>query len=197
MFRVGLPSHVYVSVSGPNPYTSKTDNNVQIQKLKRPPTVTMPVSTLDRDSLTSRALPEMVLSTGDNSSMTGPPAPMPHYLTSDGRAIKRFEIEGNAISMSSFSMVLDCLVNSLPLQSPINIKETNISHPASDGGCRYSCARQCACPPRAWPLGSHAIRSRPLARVGRDHSTAGRLSIVQNTHQESQRDRCGPGEERG
>ncbi|MCJ1267869.1 hypothetical protein MMC22_007755 [Lobaria immixta] len=57
----------------------------------------MPASTLDRDSLTSRALPEMVLSTGDASSMTGPPAPMPHYLTSDGRAIKRFEIEGNAI----------------------------------------------------------------------------------------------------
>lgn len=157
----------------------------------------MPESTLDRESLTSRALPEMVLSTGDNSSMTGPPAPMPHYLTSDGRAIKRFEIEGNAISMSSFSRVLDCLVNSLPLQSPINIKKTNMSHSASDRRCGHSCARQRACPPRARPLGSHAIRSRPLARVGRDHSSAGGLPSIKNSYQESQRNRCGLGEERG
>lgn len=88
----------------------------------------MPASTLDRDSLTSRALPEMLLSAGDASSMTGPPAPMPHYLTSDGRAIKRFEIEGNAISMSSFSRVLDCRFTSLiSLQSRTNIRKANMS----------------------------------------------------------------------
>lgn len=39
----------------------------------------------------------MTLSTGDESSMTGPPPPMPHYLSAEGRAIKRFAVEGNAI----------------------------------------------------------------------------------------------------
>lgn len=89
------------------------DNIVESYTLKKYSIAIMPTSTLDRDSLTSRALPEMILSTGDTSSMTGPPAPMPHYLTSDGRAIKRFEIEGNAISMSSFSRVLSCITTSL------------------------------------------------------------------------------------
>ncbi|KAL8789724.1 MAG: hypothetical protein Q9213_000974 [Squamulea squamosa] len=58
----------------------------------------MPVSTAtERNTLTSRAIPHMTLSTGDASSMTGPPPPMPHYLSAEGRAVKRFAIEGNAI----------------------------------------------------------------------------------------------------
>jgi len=39
----------------------------------------------------------MTLSTGDETSLTGPPAPMPHYLSAEGRARLRFEVEGNAI----------------------------------------------------------------------------------------------------
>ncbi|KAL8833765.1 MAG: hypothetical protein Q9170_004098 [Blastenia crenularia] len=57
----------------------------------------MPQSTIDREALTSRSIPHMALSTGDASSMTGPPPPMPHYLSAEGRAVKRFAIEGNAI----------------------------------------------------------------------------------------------------
>ncbi|KAL9002337.1 MAG: hypothetical protein Q9188_004725 [Gyalolechia gomerana] len=57
----------------------------------------MPQSTIDREALTSRSIPHMTLSTGDASSMTGPPPPMPHYLSAEGRAIKRFAVEGNAI----------------------------------------------------------------------------------------------------
>ena len=67
---------------------------------------TMPKSTNDRASLTSRILPQMTLSDGSTSSMTGPPPPMPHYLTAEGRAIKRFAVEGNAIRTSSVSRVL-------------------------------------------------------------------------------------------
>lgn len=65
----------------------------------------MPQSTNERDALTSRALPHMTLSTGDPSSMTGPPTPMPHYLSAEGRAVKRFAVEGNAIRMSTNSRV--------------------------------------------------------------------------------------------
>ncbi|KAL8982681.1 MAG: hypothetical protein Q9205_002886 [Flavoplaca limonia] len=58
----------------------------------------MPASTAtERDVLTSRAIPHMTLSTGNASSMTGPPPPMPHYLSAEGRAVKRFAVEGNAI----------------------------------------------------------------------------------------------------
>ena len=66
----------------------------------------MPESTNDRASLTSRTLPKMTLSDGSTSSMTGPPPPMPHYLTAEGQAIKRFAVEGNAIRTSSVSRVL-------------------------------------------------------------------------------------------
>ncbi|KAM0805421.1 hypothetical protein BDR22DRAFT_832482 [Usnea florida] len=55
-----------------------------------------PPNTIHND-LRARSIPHMTLSTGDTSSMTGPPPPMPHYLTSEGRAIKRFAVEGNAI----------------------------------------------------------------------------------------------------
>lgn len=51
----------------------------------------------DRDALSTRILPQMTLSDGSDSSMTGPPAPMPHYITPDGRAQLRFSVEGNAI----------------------------------------------------------------------------------------------------
>ncbi|KAL8654663.1 MAG: hypothetical protein Q9226_003347 [Calogaya cf. arnoldii] len=58
----------------------------------------MPQSTAtERDVLTSRTIPHMTLSAGDGSSMTGPPPPMPHYLSAEGRAVKRFAVEGNAI----------------------------------------------------------------------------------------------------
>ncbi|KAL9627472.1 MAG: hypothetical protein Q9164_007598, partial [Protoblastenia rupestris] len=50
-----------------------------------------------RDALTSRVLPQMSFSDGSAASMTGPPPPMPHYLNAEGRAIKRFAVEGNAI----------------------------------------------------------------------------------------------------
>lgn len=52
-----------------------------------------------RSSLVSRQLPEMVLSKGDESSMTAPPPPFPHYLDATGRAVYRFAVEGNAVSM--------------------------------------------------------------------------------------------------
>ncbi|KAL9028278.1 MAG: hypothetical protein Q9196_003338 [Gyalolechia fulgens] len=57
----------------------------------------MPQSTIGREALISRSVPHMTLSTGDASSMTGPPPPMPHYLSAEGRAIKRFAVDGNAI----------------------------------------------------------------------------------------------------
>ncbi len=51
----------------------------------------------ERDALKSRVLPQMALSKGDEASLTGPPAPTPHYLSGQGRAAKRFEVEGNAM----------------------------------------------------------------------------------------------------
>ena len=61
----------------------------------------MPVSDSSRADLTSRTIPLMSLSDGSPASMTGPPAPMPHYLSAEGRAVRRFAVEGNAIRMSS------------------------------------------------------------------------------------------------
>jgi sorbose reductase len=52
-----------------------------------------------RESLVSRQLPEMTLSTGDETSKTAPPLPIPHYLDATGRALYRFSVEGNAICM--------------------------------------------------------------------------------------------------
>ena len=54
-----------------------------------------------RDALTERVLPRMTLSTGDESSLTGPPPPPPHYLNAEGRARFRFEVEGNAMWVTS------------------------------------------------------------------------------------------------
>jgi len=63
----------------------------------------MAESTPDRDALTSRSIPHMTLSSGDASSMTAPPPPMPYYISAEGRAVKRFAVEGNAIRTSSVS----------------------------------------------------------------------------------------------
>ncbi|KAL9102311.1 MAG: hypothetical protein Q9163_002529 [Psora crenata] len=50
-----------------------------------------------RQSLASRIIPKMTFSDGSLASMTGAPPPMPHYLAAEGRALKRFAVEGNAI----------------------------------------------------------------------------------------------------
>lgn len=55
--------------------------------------------TVGRDDLTSRTLPFMKLSDGSEASMTSPPPPLPHYLNAEGRALARFAVEGNVVSM--------------------------------------------------------------------------------------------------
>lgn len=55
----------------------------------------------EREDLTSRTLPFMKLSDGSETSMTGPPAPLPHYLNAEGRSMARFAVEGNIVSTSS------------------------------------------------------------------------------------------------
>lgn len=52
----------------------------------------------DRNSLVNRVIPEMRLSDGSASSMTGPPPPAPHYLSAAGRAQYRFTVDGNVVS---------------------------------------------------------------------------------------------------
>jgi sorbose reductase len=39
----------------------------------------------------------MELSDGSATSLTAPPAPLPHYLNAEGRAIARFSVEGNVV----------------------------------------------------------------------------------------------------
>jgi len=56
-----------------------------------------PTSGTERDALTSRILPQMVLSKGDETSMTAPPAPTPPSLTVEDRARSRFAVRGNAM----------------------------------------------------------------------------------------------------
>jgi sorbose reductase len=51
----------------------------------------------DRDGLTARTIPFMELSDGSATSLTAPPAPLPHYLNAEGRAIARFSVEGNVV----------------------------------------------------------------------------------------------------
>jgi sorbose reductase len=57
----------------------------------------MPPAPTDRDALTTRILPHMTFSDGTPSSLTGPPAPTPHHLSSEERAKLRFAVKGNAI----------------------------------------------------------------------------------------------------
>lgn len=52
---------------------------------------------MDRASLTARSIPHMILSTGDASSLTGPPPPIQNTLSSAGRAAHRFQVSGNVI----------------------------------------------------------------------------------------------------
>lgn len=54
----------------------------------------------DRDNLTARQIPFMELSDGSAASLTAPPAPLPHYLNHEGRAIARFAVEGNVVGKS-------------------------------------------------------------------------------------------------
>lgn len=50
-----------------------------------------------RDDLTSRVLPQMVLSKGDASSLTPPPQVIPASVSAEERARLRFLVEGNAM----------------------------------------------------------------------------------------------------
>ena len=52
---------------------------------------------IERDDLTKRAIPHMILSDGSASSMTSPPPPVPCHLNAEGRAKFRFTVQGNAI----------------------------------------------------------------------------------------------------
>lgn len=74
---------------------------LQIQLSKNAP-AKMPQMSSDRNALTARSIPHMILSTGEISSMTGPPPPMPHYISAEGRAVRRFAVEGVAIRTSSY-----------------------------------------------------------------------------------------------
>jgi len=51
----------------------------------------------ERDALTSRILPQMVLSNGDKTSMTAAPAPILESLTAEDRVKARFAVKGNAM----------------------------------------------------------------------------------------------------
>lgn len=57
----------------------------------------------EREELTSRTLPFMKLSNGTEASMTGPPAPLPHYLNAEGRSMARFAVEGNIVGADDLS----------------------------------------------------------------------------------------------
>ena len=52
-----------------------------------------------RNELANRRLPEMTLSDGSASSMTPPTPALPENLTSEQKALARFAVKGNAVSM--------------------------------------------------------------------------------------------------
>ena len=52
--------------------------------------IRMPPAPTDRDDLTARILPHMILSDGTPSSLTGPPVPAPNHLSGEERAKLRF-----------------------------------------------------------------------------------------------------------
>lgn len=142
----------------------------------------MPESTAtERDALTARSIPHMTLSTGDASSMTGPPPPMPHYLTSEGRAVKRFAVEGNAIRRLSVLTVLR-------LSSP-HIHRKLIYLLNSDRGCWHTCSGQCKSTTRAWSYWSRALRSQSYAPGPRNQSPPSGFSRCQDLLLHSRRNR--------
>lgn len=59
--------------------------------------ITMAPTSAERDALTSRVLPQMVFSKGDETSKTAPPRPLPSSVNAEGRAKLRFEVQGNAM----------------------------------------------------------------------------------------------------
>jgi hypothetical protein len=46
----------------------------------------------------------MELSDGSDASVTAPPAPLPHYLNAEGRAVARFSVEGNVVGKWSLNL---------------------------------------------------------------------------------------------
>lgn len=124
-------------------YYSHTTAQLSKDGLPPPPSPahTMASSTdTARDDLHARSIPHMTLSTGDTSSMTGPPPPMPHYLTSEGRAIKRFAVEGNAICTSTHVSMVPHLL------SPSPPKSTTLTRSlSSHRRCRNPCPRKRSC----------------------------------------------------
>lgn len=54
--------------------------------------------TLTRDALTERMVPRTIWNDCHAALRTGPPPPIPQYLDAAGRATKRSQVEGNAIS---------------------------------------------------------------------------------------------------
>jgi hypothetical protein len=81
-----------------DPQPQLSSNGASDEQLRNEPT---------RDSLTSRQLPEMTLSKGDEISLTAAPPPIPHYLDATGRALHRFSVEGVGIGMLDFIMMLN------------------------------------------------------------------------------------------
>lgn len=72
-----------------------------------PPDAPPPPS--ERESLTTRVLPKMALSTGAADSLTAAPQPLPDHLSASERAVERFRVKGNAVSMYMFLFYF-CLV---------------------------------------------------------------------------------------
>lgn len=94
-----LSSYIYLRIALRFRYVDRLVEHMIT--ISYPELIIMPVSTSDRQALTARSIPHMTLSSGDASSMTGPPPPMPHYLNAEGRAIRRFAVEGVAIRTSA------------------------------------------------------------------------------------------------
>jgi len=65
-----------------------------IDCLKTPPDS---APAFDREDLTKRVLPKMILSTGDKSSLTAATAPVSSTISPEMRAKLRFSVRGNAM----------------------------------------------------------------------------------------------------
>ncbi len=73
------------------------DKSETISPLCQPKSQTGMATARERDALSSRILPQMTLSKGDEASPTCPPAPASRFLKAQERAAKRFEVHGNAM----------------------------------------------------------------------------------------------------